>query len=84
MILPTKGLRPDRALLTVGAEILAHLVEPKTITRLWRDMQMREDRSYQLTFDWFVLAVDLLFVVGAVTLEDGRIRKVAQATEAKP
>ena len=35
MILPTKGLALDRALLSVGAEVLRRLDRPKTVSRLW-------------------------------------------------
>ncbi|MEL6758697.1 MAG: ABC-three component system middle component 6, partial [Pseudomonadota bacterium] len=37
MILPTKHLRPERALITVGAEMLVKLKRPATVSRLWDD-----------------------------------------------
>jgi len=78
MILPSKQLPTDRSLLLVGAEVLIALHEPKTISRVWTDL--RADRANRLganplTFDWFVLALDLLFAINAVVLERGRIRK---------
>lgn len=56
MILPTKRLSQDRSLLYVGAEILQLVDEPKTVSRLWRELQSA--RSAQsglalLTYDWF-------------------------------
>jgi hypothetical protein len=46
MILPGKHLRQDRALLTVGAEILIHLDEPRTVSELWeRVRQARESMA---------------------------------------
>lgn len=69
MILPTKGISPDRALLTVGAQILTALDEPSTISGLWhsvRQSRAQKEGSTPLTFDWFVLALDLLFAVGAI------------------
>ncbi len=80
MILPTKRLSQDRSLLYVGAEILRLADEPKTVSRLWQDLQ--SSRSAQtglapLTYDWFVLSLDLLFLMNAIKNERGRIEKVA-------
>jgi hypothetical protein len=76
MILPTKGIRADRALLSVGADILRLLEEPKTVSRVWEEIRAWRDKSptsSTLAFDWFVLALDLLYVLGAVELEQGRL-----------
>lgn len=35
MLLPTKGIEPERALLTIGARIVSLLESPATITGLW-------------------------------------------------
>lgn len=79
MILPTKRLSQDRALLYLGGEILGLLDEPKTVSRVWdqvkRTRAARADAA-ALTYDWFVLALDLLFAVGAVEYERGRVRRV--------
>ena len=81
MILPTKHIRPERALLTVGADLLRFLREPMTVSRLWDDFRTsrgdRNGRAAPIGYDWFVLALDLLFLVGAVEFERGLIRKVA-------
>jgi hypothetical protein len=76
MILPTKGLAVDRALLSVGADLLRRLDQPKTVSRLWE--QVRQPQSSLLeaiSYDWFLLAVDLLYLWGAVDFEDGRLRR---------
>ncbi|MER6717656.1 MULTISPECIES: ABC-three component system middle component 6 [Streptomyces] len=69
MILPTKGIPADRALLTIGAQIIKELDEPSTVSGLWhlvRSGRAQTEWSTPLTFDWFVLALDLLFAVGAI------------------
>ena len=38
MILPSKHLSQDRALLTVGAAILQNLSRPATVSALWEKM----------------------------------------------
>jgi hypothetical protein len=78
MILPTKHLPQERALLAVGADVLRLLGQPKTVSRLWDDLKKArtsEPVSSALTYDWFVLAMDLLFAVKAIDIERGRIRK---------
>ena len=77
MILPTKGILPRQALVAIGAEILRLLVETKTVSRLWNDFRTTSRPEGTVSFDWFVLALDLLFLFGAVDLERGRIRRVA-------
>jgi hypothetical protein len=69
MILPTKHLPQERALLTVGAVLLAHLERPITVSALWQ--RVNGAVSPAPTFDWFVLALDLLHVLGTVELRDG-------------
>lgn len=78
MILPTKHIRPDRALLTVGGEILGYLHEPATVSRLWdlvRNARKETRQAAPINYDWFILALDLLFMVGAVDLDRGLVRK---------
>jgi hypothetical protein len=75
MILPSKHLREDRALLTIGANVLQLLSEPKTVSRLWSDMKNRRDAATPLSYDWFVLALDLLFTMGLITFERGKVEK---------
>ena len=77
MILPTKHLSEDRALLGIGAEILRLLDEPKTVSRLWHELrhQGRSPPLSSITYDWFVLALDLLYALKAIDLERGRLKK---------
>ncbi|MHB1628620.1 MAG: ABC-three component system middle component 6 [Bacilli bacterium] len=77
MILPTKNLSSERALLSIGAEVLRVLDEPKTVSRIWNDVKRQRVTQPELpplTFDWFVLALDFLFIVQALRFEKGRIR----------
>ncbi|CAM2005534.1 ABC-three component system middle component 6 [Acanthopleuribacter pedis] len=69
MILPSKHLSQDRALLTIGALILKTLQAPRTVSSLWESVSRARD--FRLPYDHFILALDLLFMMGAVRLEDG-------------
>jgi hypothetical protein len=74
MILPGKHLRQDRALLTVGAEVLAHLDEPRSVSELWERVRLTRASTpalAPLSFDWFILSLNLLYAIRAVDLGDG-------------
>jgi hypothetical protein len=78
MILPSKHLSQDRALLSVGARILKHLSQPKTVSALWDEMLLpvNEKRNVRaLHYDGYVLALDLLFLIGAIKLQDGLLSR---------
>ncbi|MDR1011648.1 MAG: hypothetical protein LBM04_11110 [Opitutaceae bacterium] len=78
MILPTKRMAVETSLLGVGADVLGLLGRPKTISRLWDDVKsLRETRSPASTpgYDWFVLALDMLYALGAIEFDDGEVRK---------
>lgn len=82
MILPTKGLTPDRALLSLGADVLRRLNRPKTVSRLWEQISQR-DKSliYTIPYDWFLLTLDLLYLWGAIEFQDGQLRRVRVRTK---
>jgi len=78
MILPSKHLPPDRALLTQGARILEYLTKPMTVSALWE--RIKPDRKSKtaprsLRYDTFVLTLDLLFLMGAVDLKEGLLAR---------
>ncbi len=81
MILPTKRVGEDRALITLAAHVPDRLDEAKTVSRLWEEVQRsRNERAARslVTYDWYVLALDLLYAIGAVDLVQGRLVKVRQ------
>ena len=80
MILPSKHLPQDRALLTVGASILRHLSHPVTVSALWEEIPRSPSvhkAQSPLRYDAFVLALDLLFLIGAIELRDGLLVRSA-------
>lgn len=80
MILPTKRISVERSLLGVGARLLTHLTEPKTVSQLWHDYGRSASSSgaKPAGFDWFVLALDLLFSMGLIEAAGDVIVRVAQ------
>jgi hypothetical protein len=70
MILPGKHIKQDRALLVVGGDILSVLDGPMTISEIWKKVQslrVSRENASPLPFDWFVLALTLLFAMSAIT-----------------
>lgn len=80
MILPSKHLPQDRALLTVGGHVLTFLAHPKTVSALWEELNRPTDivaatLPRRITYDWFLLALDLLFALGIIELVDGLVAR---------
>lgn len=79
MILPSKHIPQHRALLSVGARILQKLDQPVTVSSLWEKLPRKSGESsgleMHLSYDSFVLALDLLFLMGAVDLQEGLLSR---------
>lgn len=78
MILPSKHLSQERALLTVGARMLRCLAKPKTVSALWEEISRpveNQKKKASLRYDAYVLTLDLLFMIGAIELQDGLLRR---------
>ena len=74
MILPTKHIAQNEALIGVGATILSRLTGPRTVSSLWEDLRAEPNVG---TFERFVLASNLLFVIGAIDIKDGFVVRLA-------
>jgi len=83
MILPSKHLPQDRALLTVGGHLLIFLARPKTVSALWEELNLQAGSPgvslpRRISYDWFVLALDLLFTLGTIDLDNGLVTRRAE------
>jgi hypothetical protein len=79
MILPTKHIKADRALLGVGCELLPLVGRGKTVSALWDSFRKNRQRyapNAPLSYDWFILGLDFLFILGVVYYERGVIQRV--------
>ena len=72
MILPSKHVSQEGSLLGIGALLLDELDQPHTVTSLWE--RAREEGTVG-TFERFVLGVDMLYIIGAVSLKNGLIER---------
>ena len=70
MILPTKHLSEERSLLRIGAELLSLAEERKHCSLGCGQTSKHIDKKNLLispvTYDWFVLALDLLIIIDAI------------------
>jgi hypothetical protein len=67
MILPSKHLSQEKALLTIGAELLKQLNRPKTVSAVWEQAH----QTVSISYDWFILALDLLYTIDAIEIHSG-------------
>lgn len=75
MILPSKHIAADRALLTIGAEILILLERPRTASYVWDVLRRKREHGRVFGYDWFILALDLLFMLGAIEYKGGSLTR---------
>ena len=77
MILPSKHLRVNQALIGLGAVILRNLDEGRSVSELWERSRLDDisgPRERPMSFDWFLLSLTLLYAMDAIELERGIIR----------
>lgn len=73
MIMPNKYLREDEALIGFGSVVLGHLKTGRYLSDLWEDVKSFESVG---NFERFILALDMLFLLGLIEFENNKIRKV--------
>lgn len=75
VILPTKNISPDRALLTLAGKVFEKLSAPRTVSGTWDEF--RSDQQFRpVAYAWFILAIDLLFLLQLVWLDqNGLLRR---------
>jgi hypothetical protein len=72
MILPTKTCSLSNSLLGFGTVVLESLTSPTTITSLWEKIH-NEDQ--QITFEKFILTLDLLYLLSVIEFDQGLLRR---------
>ena len=74
MILPNKIIALDKSILGIGAQILSFLDNPLTVSALW---DISKKRIKLNSFQYFVLALSFLYLIGAIYFKNSRIYKGA-------
>ena len=77
MILPTKHLRNESSLIYIGGIIQNILSsDPMSVDQLWHSAKASYTgctHGHDLTYDWFVLALSMLYEIGNISFVNGRI-----------
>jgi hypothetical protein len=73
MIMPTKYLREDEALIGVCALLLPFIDRNKNLSDLW---EKAKNVSSVGNYERFVLALDLLFMFGLIEIHNNEIVRV--------
>lgn len=77
MILPTKHLRIEASLIYIGGIIQKIIAAyPMSVDQLWHSTKKEHSiRSceYEITYDWFILALSMLYEIGGIMFVDGKI-----------
>ena len=68
MILPNQHLDLSASLLGVGAHVLKCVKTPSTVTAVWEEFKLA---NRGVPFSRFILALDFLYTIGAVSYSDG-------------
>jgi len=79
MILPSKHISQNRALFTIGANILKQLSSPMTVSALWEMINKNDEiKNTSIHYNTFVLTLDMLFTMGAIDLDKGLLIRSKQ------
>ena len=70
MILPSKHISESKSLIGIGAVLLRMTEQPQTVATLWE--AARDDYAIG-NFERFVLALDMLFISGAIAIDESLI-----------
>jgi hypothetical protein len=74
MIFPTKHMPQDRSIFIFGATLLTLIDKAKSISELWEEISHNKQSGFIISYDWFILTLVWLFLIGAVKFEDGFIK----------
>ncbi len=72
MILPTKIIHTEKSLLGIGAILLQTLSLPLSISALWEKVKTKKEIN---SFEFFILSLDFLYIIGAISYKDGKISR---------
>ena len=72
MILPTKHIRISESLIGLGGYLLKYFKVPITVDQLWLKYEKANNNSFPAyhNFDNVVLALNLLFLMGIVDINE--------------
>ena len=70
MIMPTKYLREDEALIGISASLLPLIEQDSSLSKLWDIARVTTKVG---NYERFIFALDLLYLLGLITLNGNQI-----------
>lgn len=81
MILPSKHIRLSESLLGLGGILLTITKEPVTVDDIWFKYSQINNSKNKFpayhNFDNVILALNYLFLIGAIEINNGKIKNVS-------
>lgn len=74
MILPTKGISPERSLIAIGSFVLANIDAPRSPSELWHSYNHQTTSGY-VAYEWFCLTFSLLYAMDLVEMSGGLLKR---------
>lgn len=75
MILPTKFIREEESIIGISSLILGKIDSKRELLKLWEDVKKFEVMG---NFKRFVLALDLLYMLGLIDIKKNEIFRIKQ------
>ena len=72
MILPSKYVQEKESLLGLGAVVLSYLKNDIPLSELW---ERSKENVETMSFERFVLVLDMLFVMGLIVVEGQLVKR---------
>jgi len=76
MILPNKSTSFTKSILGIGSRILLLIESSHSISSLWQSVK---DNYKNISYQKFILTLDLLYSLGLIQYQEGMIKKVKDA-----
>jgi hypothetical protein len=73
MILPNKSTSFTKSILGIGSQMLLFTEEVHSVSSLW---QIIKETYKNISYQKFILTLDLLFSLGLIEYQEGMIKKV--------
>lgn len=73
MIMPSKYVREEEAIIGVGSILLQHIKNNINISTLWENVKTNH---IVVTFDRFVIALDFLYILGIIDVKQNDIVRI--------
>lgn len=71
MILPQKHVSISESMFGFGGQLLALINKKMSVDELWESYSVSNSSTYKHGFDNFILALDYLYIIEAIVIDDG-------------